>query len=405
MDAATLKASAIAEIDSRRHQLSELSLSIHANPELGFHEVRAVAWLTEFLAENGFAVERGICGMPTAFRASYGKGKPVLALLAEYDALPGVGHACGHNLIATSAAGAAVAAREAIDQLGGTVLVIGTPAEELYGGKVIMASRGVFNDLDTAMMVHPGTRDMPTTSALACQNLEVEFFGKAAHAAAQPEAGINALEAMLLSFAGINALRQHIRSSARIHGIITDGGQAANVVPEHSAGTFIVRAKDDDYLDELEPKVLNCFVAAAVATGARLEYRWDDIRYATMLNNLVLARLFTGNLQHLGRPNIPAVPDRAFGSTDMGNVSHLVPSIHPHIAIAGKEIFIHSPQFALAAASETGIKSMLDAAKALAMTTIDLLASPEMVARVKEEFKHPAEGTLSQSGSSPEAEG
>ena len=405
MDAEKLKASVIADIDSRRHQLSELSLRIHANPELGFHEVKAAAWLTEYLAENGFAVERAICGLPTAFRASYGKGKPALALLAEYDALPGVGHACGHNLIATSAVGAAVAARAAIDQFGGTILVIGTPAEELYGGKVIMARRGIFNDLDTVMMVHPGTRDMATTSALACQNLEVEFFGKAAHAAAQPEAGINALEAMLLSFAGINALRQHIRSSARIHGIITDGGQAANVVPEHSAGTFIVRAKDDDYLDELEPKVLNCFVGAALATGARLEYRWDDIRYSTMLNNLVLAQLFTRNLQPLGRPITHDVPDRAFGSTDMGNVSHLVPSIHPHIAIAGKEVFIHSPQFALAAASETGIKSMLDAAKALAMTVIDLLANPEIVARVKDEFNHPAADVLSQSSLTAETEG
>jgi amidohydrolase len=385
-DIATLKASVIAEIDAHRQQLRSLSLKIHSTPELGFQEVKAAAWLSQYLEKNGFSMERGICELPTAFRGSYGQGKPAIALLAEYDALPQLGHACGHNLIAGVAVGAAVAARPAIDQFGGSILVIGTPAEELYGGKVIMAQRGAFDNLDLAMMVHPGGHDAAITQALACIGLEVEFWGKAAHAAARPEVGINALEAMLQSFAAINSLRQHIKDKARIHGIITDGGEAANIVPAHSAGTFVVRAEDDAYLDELKEKVLNCFVGAATATGARLEYRWGEVRYAPLRNNLTLARLFRQNMQSLGRKMPLSNPNRAFGSTDMGNVSQIVPSIHPGVAIAPKGVVTHSPEFASAAASEAGIQGMLDAAKALAMTVVDLVANREIVIRVKREF-------------------
>lgn len=382
-----LKASVAAEIEAHRHQLTELSLKIHANPELGFEEVKAAEWLTQYLEENGFSVERGVFRMPTAFKASYGKGKPAIAILAEYDALPHLGHACGHNLIAAAAIGAGVASKLAIDQLGGSILVIGTPAEELYGGKAIMAGRGAFNDLDIAMMVHPETHDAAITHALACQTLEVEFLGKAAHAAAQPERGINALEAMLLSFTAINSLRQHIKSTARIHGIITDGGEAANIVPAHSAGNFIVRAEDDAYLDELKQKVINCFIGAATASGAQLQYKWGDTRYAPMRNNLPLAQLFIRNMELLERRVALSEADSGFGSTDMGNVSQLVPSLHAFVAIAGKETLIHSPQFAAAAASERGTEGMLDAAKALAMTVVDLLGNPETVAKVKEEFR------------------
>ncbi len=386
MDTKKLKTAVIGEIDSRRHQLRELSLKIHSNPELGFHEVKAADWLTQYLEENGFPIERGICELPTAFRGSYGQGKPAIAILAEYDALPDLGHACGHNLIAASAVGAGVAAKSAIDRFGGSVLVIGTPAEELYGGKVIMADRGAFDNFDIAMMVHPGTHNTATTEALACQALEVEFFGKAAHAAARPEAGINALEAMLQSFAAINSLRQHIKAKARIHGIITDGGQVANVVPAHSAGTFLVRAEDDAYLNELKQRVLNCFIGAATASGARLEYKWSNVCYAPLRNNLTLAQLFRQNMQSLGRQMPLSDPSKGFGSTDIGNVSQLVPSIHPFVAIAPEEVVTHSPQFALAAASEAGSKGLLDAAKALAMTVVDLVANPEIVVKVKDEF-------------------
>jgi len=383
---AELKASVTASVEAQRRELRNLSLKIHANPELGFKEVKAAAWLTQYLEKNGFAVERGICELETAFRGSYGEGKPAIALVAEYDALPQLGHACGHNLIAGGSVGAAVAAKAAIDRFGGSLQVIGTPAEELYGGKVIMAGRGAFDNLDAAMMVHPGSHNAAVTQALACLALEIEFFGRSAHAAGHPEAGINALEAMLLSFAAINSLRQHIKDKARIHGIITDGGEAANVVPDHSAGNFLVRAEDDAYLDELKEKVLDCFVGGAVATGARLEYRWEETRYAPMRNNLTLAKLFRQNMQSLGRRTPLSDPERSLGSTDMGNVSQIVPSIHPGIAIATPGVSHHSPEFALAACSDAGIEGMLDAAKAMAMIIVDLVSSPETVAQVKREF-------------------
>jgi amidohydrolase len=382
-----LKTSVIGEIDARRQQLGELSLKIHANPEIAFQEVKSSTWLTEYLKENGFSIEQGICGLSTAFRASYGQGKPAIAILAEYDALPKLGHACGHNIIATSAVGAGIAAKLAVDSFGGTILVIGTPGEEMKGGKVFMVDRGAFDGVEVAMMMHPGVRNTATIRGLACQSLEVEFFGKSAHAAARPAEGINALEAMIQSFTAINSLRQHIKSSARIHGIITDGGEAANVVPAHSAGYFIVRAEDDDYLDELKKKVINCFTGAATASGARLEYKWGEVRYSSLRNNLTLAQLFRRNIQSLGRKMPLSDPRVSFGSTDMGNVSQLVPGIHPMIAIAPVNVLGHSPEFASAAASEKGTLGLLDAAKALAMTVVDLVANPEIVTRVKEEFR------------------
>jgi len=386
LDIEKLKALIRDEIDARRDQLNELSLKIHANPELAFQEVKAVAWLTEYLKENGFSVESGICGLKTAFRGSYGQGKPVIAILAEYDALPKLGHACGHNLIAVSAVAAGIASKPAADRFGGSIMVIGTPGEELYGGKAIMVKRGAFDGVDTAIMAHPGVLNTATTRFLACQILEVEFFGRAAHAAARPEKGISALEAMLQSFAAINSLRQHIKDKARIHGIITDGGEAANIVPAHSAGNFVVRAEDDSYLDELKERVINCFTGAATASGARLEYRWGEVRYAPLRSNMTLARLFRRNLQSLGRKVHLLDPGNSLGSSDIGNVSQLVPSIHPSVAIAPVEALVHSPQFASAAASEAGLRGLLDAGKALAMTVVDLVANPAIVAGVKEEF-------------------
>jgi len=386
LDIGKIKASVISEIDTRRQQLEELTLKIHSNPELGFQEFKAAGWLTGYLEESGFSIERGIYKLPTAFRASYGHGRPAIAILAEYDSLPGVGHACGHNLIGGSAVGAGIASRLAVDSRGGSVIVLGTPAEELYGGKAVMAARGGFDNLDAAMMVHPGTQDAATTTALACETLDVDFHGKAAHAAAKPEYGINALEAMLQSFTAINSLRQHIKDRARIHGIITDGGQAANIVPEHAAGNFIVRAEDNDYLDELKERVLDCFVGAATATGARLEYKWGDTRYEPMRNNLTMARLFARNMRALGRRTTLYPRNPSFGSTDMGNVSQIVPGIHPTVAIASREVLIHSADFVSAAASERGIHGLIDAAKAMAMTVVDLLGNPETLKRAENEF-------------------
>ncbi len=386
-DIGEIKALVKREIDSRRGELAALSRRIHANPELGFQETKAAGWLTGYLADNGFSVEMGVCGLATAFRASYGCGAPVIAFLAEYDALPGLGHACGHNVIAGSAVGAGVASKVAVDRLGGTVVVFGTPAEELFGGKAIMAEKGAFSGIDAAMMVHPGIFDTAITRALACQNLDVEFFGHPAHAAAHPETGINALAALILAYNAIDALRQHIRDKARIHGIITDGGQAANIVPAHSAATFIVRAEENIYLEELKARVLSCFTGAATATGARLVHRWGEVKYEALRSNPTLARLFRDNLTSLGRKVSLADPNSAFGSTDMGNVSQVLPAIHPEVAIAPVGLSVHTPEFREAAASEAGMQGLADAATAMAFTLVDLAADPELMSRAKEEFQ------------------
>lgn len=386
-----LKVQAKEEVEARRAELIDLSLRIHANPELALQEEKASGWLAEYLEARGFEVERGICQLPTAFRASYGSGEPVIAFLAEYDALPKLGHACGHNIIAASAVGAGVATKGGVGQLGGTILVLGTPGEEAQGGKAIMMAREGFTGIDAALMVHPGVRDMAITQALACVSLEVEFFGKAAHAAARPDEGINALEALILAFNSINSLRQHIRSKSRIHGIITAGGEAANIVPDYSAAYFLVRAEDEAYLEEMKGKVLNCFLAASLATGARLEYKWGELRYAPLRNNPVMAQLFTQNMESLGRTISPPDPRYGFGSTDMGNVSQVLPSLHPSVAIAPLEVSTHSPEFAAAASSEAGHQGLVDGAKALAMTAIDFLAQPGIRAKVKEEFSRKEE--------------
>ena len=386
MEIKKLKLKVKDSVELQRQQLIQLSLNIHDNPELGFKEEKASAWLTSYLENSGFHVERGIAGLATAFRATYGQGSPRIALLAEYDALPKIGHGCGHNIIGVSAVGAGVASKCIIDQLGGSVVVLGTPGEEVLGGKIDMVKAGTFKEIDVAMIVHPNTRNMSTEEALACSSLEVEFFGRAAHAAGQPHRGINALDAMILAFTSINSLRQHVRGDARIHGIITDGGEAPNIVPAHSAAVFLVRALDDDYLAELMEKVLNCFTGASVATGARLEYRWKDKTYAPMQNNMTLAGLFKQNLESLGRQVEAFDPHFGLGSTDMGNVSQVVPSIHPTIAIAPREVLIHTPEFASTAASEAGHEGLMDAAKAMAMTVVDILGQPGVLDKIKQEF-------------------
>jgi amidohydrolase len=381
-----LKLKAKDGVESQRRQLVRLSLNIHDNPELGFKEEKASAWISSYLEDNGFDVERDVAALATAFRGTYGEGRPRIAFLAEYDALPKIGHGCGHNIIATSAAGAGVASKRVIDQLGGSVVVLGTPAEEGFGGKIDMIRAGTFEKIDVAMIVHPNTRNMPTEEALAACTLEVEFFGRPAHASGQPHKGINALDAVILAFTSINSLRQHIRADARIHGIITDGGEAPNVVPAHSAAVFLVRALDDDYLAELKGKVLNCFTGASVASGARLEYRWRERTYAPMKNNMILAGLFKQNLESLGRKVEDYDPGLGMGSTDMGNVSQVVPSIHATIAIAPSGVLLHTPEFAAAAASKAGHEGFMDAAKAMAMTAVDILGQPGMIDKIKEEF-------------------
>jgi len=384
MELGKLKKDIQAEVETHRQELIDLSLKIHANPELGWHEEKASGWLADYLEKNGFQVERGICDLPTAFRASYGQGKPVIAIMAEYDALPGVGHGCGHNIIGTAAVGAGIAAKLAAEQAGGTILVFGAPAEECLGGKVVMAEKGAFEGIDAAMMVHPrGKYNAVGVRFLAVISLDVEFWGKPAHASSAPWDGINALEAMIQSFNGINSLRQHIKNKARIHGVITDGGKVPNVIPEHSAGAVMVRATEDAYLDELREKVLNCFKAAALSTGARLEYRWGQ-RCSAVCHNLAIIQLWSDNMQTLGR-RVDGFLEIG-GSTDMGNVSVIVPSMHPFIAVSPEAMPLHSTEFAAVAATDTAMEGLIDGAKALAMTVADVISQPEVLSQITKEF-------------------
>jgi len=382
-----LKEKLKAELEIRRSELVRLSSDIHDNPELGFQEVKAVSWLSNYLENNGFCVEKGVAGLATAFQATYGEGKPKIAVLAEYDALPGIGHGCGHNIIAASAVGAGVASKIVVDNLGGSIIVLGTPGEETFGGKIDMIKAGIFDDVDVAMMVHPSVLNMAIYRTLACLPLEVEFFGKAVHAAIHPAEGVNALEAIILAFNSINSLRQHIKEQARIHGIITNGGDAPNVVPAYSAAKFIIRAPDYTYLEELQGKVLNCFKGASLASGARLKYRWGEKVYAPIKNNVAMARLFSDNLESLGRKLDIFDSQSPFGSSDIGNVSEVVPSMHPVVAIASPPVSLHSTEFASAAASEAGHQGLLDAAKAMAMTVVDIIGRPRVLEKIKQEFR------------------
>ena len=387
MEEEKLKEKLKAELEIRRSELVRLSSDIHDNPELGFQEVKAVSWLSNYLENNGFCVEKGVAGLATAFQATYGEGKPKIAVLAEYDALPGIGHGCGHNIIAASAVGAGVASKIVVDNLGGSIIILGTPGEETFGGKIDMIKAGIFDDVDVAMMVHPSVLNMAIYRTLACLPLEVEFFGKAVHAAIHPAEGVNALEAIILAFNSINSLRQHIKEQARIHGIITNGGEAPNVVPAYSAAKFIIRAPDYAYLEELQGKVLNCFKGASSASGARLKYRWGEKVYAPIRNNVAMARLFSDNLESLGRKLDIFDSQGPFGSSDIGNVSEVVPSMHPVVAIASPPVSLHSTEFASAAASEAGHQGLLDAAKAMAMTVVDIIGRPGVLEKIKQEFR------------------
>ncbi len=385
IDVKALKNGVQEEVDAFQEELVALSDRIHGQPELAFQEHRAVAWLTSFLRRQGLEVEAEPGGLPTAFLARHGEGRPVIALLAEYDALPGIGHGCGHNLIAAGAAGAMVALRRAWPSPPGTVLLIGTPAEEGGGGKIILLERGCFREVDAALMFHPAGRTVLSREALAAMPLEMEFRGKAAHAASAPHEGINALEALLLTFNNINALRQHLKEEVRIHGIVTRGGKAPNVVPDLAEGQFLVRARTREYLKEVVEKVKNCARAGALATGAELFIR-EGLMYAERVDNRVLVELFAANLRALGEE---PVEDNGggMGSSDMGNVSLEVPAIHPYIGLGEEDGGVHRVEFARAAGSEAGRKAMLLGAKALAMTAVDLLADKNHLRRAREEFE------------------
>src|SRR6184192_2751235 len=330
------KAGARERLEAARDELVALSHRIHAHPELGFEEERASGWLAEMLDAAGFKVSRGICELPTAFVAEAGSGPLCVALCAEYDCLPGIGHACGHNVIAAMAAGAGIAAARVADDVGLTVRVIGTPAEEGGGGKILLLERGAFMGVHAAMMVHPAPVDAVEPPVLALTQFCVRYTGKEAHASAFPEFGINAADALTVAQTAIGLLRQHIRQGDRIHGIVTDGGDAPNVVPAHTAADYIVRARTLAELDDIRAKVLHCFEAGALATGATLEVKPSGEPYAEVRHDAALGAVYRRNAEALGRsfPDLGVLLERAAASTDMGNVSHALPSIHPMIGIA-----------------------------------------------------------------------
>jgi amidohydrolase len=386
---AALKERVVAEVDARRQALVDLADAIHARPELGFQEFEAAALLTGLLAENGFRVEQGAAGLETAFVATLDGGTPgpTVAFLAEYDALAGLGHACGHNLIAAAAAGAGLALKAVLPELAGQIRVIGTPAEEGGGGKALMVDAGLFDGIDAAMMIHPAGENLVGRLALTAYPVAIKFYGKAAHAAADPDLGINALDALLLTFNAINALRQHLRDDVRIHGIVAHGGQAPNIVPDYAEGRFSIRALDTPYAAEVVEKVRACARGAALATGARLEFEQTGPRYDARWPNARLVALFQGNLESLGRQVQVASGDERMGSSDIGNVSQVVPAIHPYVAIGPESIIGHSAEFRDASASPAGHRGMLDGAKALAMTAVDLLAEPANLAAARAAFE------------------
>jgi amidohydrolase len=384
MDLDAAKARLIDEVDQRSDLLLEASHRIHAHPELGYEEQFAHDLLTGMVEDEGLAVERHAYGIDTAFAARAGRVGPTIAVCCEYDALPGIGHACGHNIIAAAGLGAGLAAAALADELGGRVVVLGTPAEEGGGGKVKMIERGAFEGVDAALMVHPAGGDLRAMNVIAIQQVWVTYHGQAAHAAAFPHKGRNALDAAVLGYVNVAALRQHIRPEERVHGIITDGGDKPNIVPARAAAEWYVRAGTLRRLEPLKERVLACLQAGADAAGCTLEYEWRDPAYADMRDNRPIVDLYADNAARLGRPT--AEPTDSFsvvGSTDMGNVSQVVPSIHPMICSAPANVAIHTAEFARFAGGEQGDQAVLDGAKAMALTVLDLWLDPGLLSKAQ----------------------
>jgi amidohydrolase len=379
------KTTAKARLDEARGRLVELSHRIHANPEIGFHEEQAAAWLTEALAEAGFQVERGAGDLPTAFVATAGSGPLHVAICAEYDCLPGIGHACGHNIIATAGIGAGIAAARVADEAGLTVRVIGTPAEEGGGGKIILLDRGAFDGVHAAMMVHPAPMDVAEPPVIAVSHFDVHYTGKASHASSYPEIGINAADALTIAQVAIGLLRQHIRPNDRIHGIVTKGGDAPNIVPAHTSARYYVRARTLGQLEEIRAKVDRCFEAGARATGCTLEIVEVEQPYAEMRHDAEIAALYKRNAEALGRvfPDFGAANlMRWAGSTDMGNISLAMPAIHPMIGINSLPAVNHQPEFTEHCATEIADQAVYDGALALAWTAIDLALDTKLRERL-----------------------
>jgi amidohydrolase len=384
---------AIREADALRPQMVAMSRFIHAHPELGEQEFKCSRHLADELRRYGFRIEMPVGGMPTAFRATV-KGRragPTVAFLAEYDALPEVAHGCGHNFIGTASAFAAIVLSDLMASLNGRILVIGTPAEETIGGKITLLDAGVFADVDVALMVHPSTETRIYYTSLAAQIAEIEFRGKPSHAAASPWLGINALDALVQTYVAIDNLKKQLSPSVRIPGIITHGGVRPNIVPERATGLFSVRAESSAALAEVIKKVRACAKGAALATGARLAFRMTDRRYDEMRTNRTLAALFEKHWCDLGGRVCPSSL-KGRGSVDIGNLSHVLPAIHPSIAITEPQTPGHSREFARASISQRANRELLRVVKTLALTALDIISQKQLLAKVKAEFRRTSSG-------------
>ena len=367
-----------------QEELFDLNQWLYEHPELGGEEFAAQKKITEILSREGFSVKQGVAGLPTSFIAEadlQGAG-PVIGFLAEYDALPGIGHACGHNIIAASCIGAAIILKNHLSGQGGKIVVFGTPAEETIGGKIFMADSGVFEGVDIAMSVHPSHRTAVGGSSLASHPLEICFKGKAAHAAASPAEGTNALDALVEMYMAVRMMKNHLRDDVRIPGIITQGGTAPNIVPERAVARFSIRAADSEYLEYVIRRVKQCAEGAAASVGAEVDFQHYEPLFEAMKNNQRLSELFADNLESLGYKPVFLSETHRGGSTDVGNVSQIIPTIHPSIAICEGELAAHTREFAEATISETGEKALVAAALAMAFTVMDIRENAGLMADI-----------------------
>jgi amidohydrolase len=378
MPTATASMTVADTVQRRRGDLIELSHSIHAEPELAFDEHRSCAKTQVLVAERGFAISQKLGGLDTAFRAEFGSGSLVIGICAEYDALPGIGHACGHNIIAASAVGTALALADVADELDLTVVLLGTPAEEAGGGKVLLLEAGAFDDIAATVMLHAGPLDIARARSLALSQVAVEYLGREAHAAVAPYLGLNAADALTVAQVAIGLLRQQFAPGQMAHGIVTEGGQATNVIPARTEMEYTMRANDSGSLRELEGRMSDCFLAAAVATGCDYHVRETEPPYFELTPDQWLADTFRAEMVRVGRSPVAPEIEAALplGSTDMGNITQVMPGIHPIVGIDANGASVHQPGFATAAASPSADKAVVEGAIMLARTVVSLASTP-----------------------------
>ena len=391
----SLKKKVIDAVDSRKQKLIKISHAIHENPEVAFDEHFAHATLTDALKDEGLPVVLNAFGVETAFSVDVGSGDYCVSVICEYDALPGIGHACGHNVIAAAGLGAGIALAPIAEALGVRLRILGTPAEESGGGKVVMARAGAFANVDAAMMVHPADADIAALSFLAIQQMKVTFTGLAAHASVSPHKGKNALDAAVLGYMGVSALRQHILPTERIHGIFVRGGERPNIVPRETEMEWYVRSPSIESLQPLKKRVISCFNGAATVCDCQVKIDYDHFTAADVKHNMPMVDAYVANAKSLGRSyDLSALPSGGSGSTDMGNISYIVPSIHPMIQIAPNGVALHTTEFAECAASSQADDAVIAGAKLLAMTAIDTWVSSDLRNQLKDNFGSAAPASL-----------